>query len=88
MGLIMTGLAWAEIVDVGTRRELFVDNLLIDRLTDLTVQSHEPRPAGVAVRYDLPHEDPLACFYTTVLLLCREQGRHRLGEAGTRSRGG
>jgi hypothetical protein len=67
MGLIMTGLAWAEIVDVGTRRELFVDNLLIDRLTDLTVQSHEPRPAGVAVRYDLPHEDPLACFYTTVL---------------------
>ena len=67
VGLILTGLARAESIDIGTRRELFVDDLLIDRLTGLTVRLHEPRPAGVAIRYDLPHEDPLTCFYTTVL---------------------
>jgi len=67
VGLIVTGLVRAESIDVGTRRELFVDDLLIERLTSLTVRLHEPRPAGVAIRYDLPHEDPRTCFYTTVL---------------------
>lgn len=81
VGFIITGLARAEFVDVGARRELFVDDRLIDRLTDLTVRLHEPRPGGVAIRYDLPHEDPRAGFYTTVL---KDGDRFRMYYRGAR----
>jgi hypothetical protein len=37
--------AGAAAVDIGTRRELFVDRFLIDRLENASLHLHEPRPA-------------------------------------------
>ena len=55
---------------IGSRRELFVDDFLIDGLNGARLKLHEPKPGGVAVRYDTPWEGypdlPLS-FYTTVL---------------------
>jgi len=56
----------AEPIDIGSRRELFVDGLLIEKLDGLRLKLHEPRPAGVAVKYDGPADERF-CFYTTVL---------------------
>ena len=39
---------------IGSRRELFVDSLLIEKLDGVRLKLHEPRPAGVAVRRATP----------------------------------
>jgi hypothetical protein len=52
--------------DIRSRRELFVDRLLIEKLDGVRLKLHEPRPAGVAVKYDGPADERF-CFYTTVL---------------------
>ena len=53
-------------VPIGSRRELFVDTLLVDKLDGVRLQLHAPRPGGVAIRYDGPADERF-CFYTTVL---------------------
>ncbi|HJN07093.1 MAG TPA: hypothetical protein QF564_00255 [Pirellulaceae bacterium] len=55
-----------EPVDIGSRRELFVDGLLIDKLDHVRLKLHEPRSGGVAVKYDGPADERF-CFYTTIL---------------------
>ena len=57
------------VLDLGSRRELFVDTTLIDSLKAASLRLQEPRPAGVALRYDGPTEDRY-CFYTTILTTC------------------
>lgn len=57
-----------------TRRELFVDRHLIDRLTGVRMHLQEPRDEGVVLRFDEPHEGPYA-GYTTVI---RDGDRYRL----------
>jgi hypothetical protein len=37
---------------IGSRRELFVDHLLIDRLENTCLRLHEPVSGGVAIRID------------------------------------
>ena len=54
------------VVDIGSRRELFVDQLLVERLDGLRLELQKPQPAGVALRYDLPWEGRFA-FFTTIL---------------------
>lgn len=56
----------AGVLDIGSRRELFVDGLLVEKSVGLRLKLHEPRPAGVAVKYDGPADERF-CFYTTVL---------------------
>lgn len=55
-----------EVRDLGSRRELFVDHHLIDKLKNTRLKLHEPRPAGVALTFDRPWEGPF-CGYVTVL---------------------
>lgn len=44
----------AVAVDIGSRRELFVDHHLIDKLDGVSLKLHEPSPSGVAIKYDKP----------------------------------
>ena len=43
--------------EIGSRRELFVDHYLIDRLRGVHLQLHEPRPAEQVIRIDRPWEN-------------------------------
>ena len=43
--------------EIGSRRELFVDHFLIDRLRGVRLQLHEPRPAEQVIRIDRPWEN-------------------------------
>ena len=56
-----------DVLDIGSRRELFVDELLIDRMEGATLRLQEPRPGGVAIERDRSWEGPQAFFYATVL---------------------
>lgn len=58
--------ATAVPLDLGERLELFVDRFLIERLDGARLKLHEPRLAGVALRFDSPWDG--ACTgYITVL---------------------
>lgn len=46
----------AEVVDIGSRRELFVDRYLIEELDNVRLQMHRPQPREVAIVHDAPWE--------------------------------
>lgn len=45
-------------IEIGNRRELFVDRLLIERLDNTALKLHEPVSDSVAIRLDKPWEGP------------------------------
>ena len=73
-----------EPLDLGSRRELFVDRTLIDRLEGAELRLSQPRDEGVVLRFDSPWEGPF-CGYATVL---RDGGRHRVYYRGLPKAGG
>ena len=46
----------AEVIDIGGRRELFVDGYLIERMDGAALRLHRPTPREVAVVHDQPWE--------------------------------
>ncbi len=65
-GIATAAVHAAEPIDIGSRRELFVDDHLVERREGTRLRLHPPRPAEIAIRYDQPWEDRV-CNYTTVL---------------------
>ena len=64
---------------IGNRRELFVDDYLIDRIDGASLKLHEPQPAGTAIKYDRPWEGR-GCAYITVL---EDDGVYRMYYRGS-----
>lgn len=63
-----------EAHDVGSRRELFVDRLLIDRMDGASLRLHSPQPRETVLRFDRPWEGAFS-GYVTVLHDPRDPGR-------------
>ncbi|MEN8228283.1 MAG: hypothetical protein ABFS38_09030 [Bacteroidota bacterium] len=55
-----------EVVDIGSRRELFTDHFLIERMDHLQLRLHEPTDEGIVLRFDRPWEGPF-CGYATII---------------------
>lgn len=55
-----------QVASIGSRRELFVDQALIERLDGVRLEIGRPQGAGVAIAYDKPWEGVFA-FYTTII---------------------
>ena len=79
----------AEPLAIGSRRELFVDRFLIERLTNARLHLHEPRDEGSVLKLDLPWEGPQG-GYTTIIkdgdggkLLAYYRGISKLGLDGS-----
>jgi hypothetical protein len=53
-----------KVIDIGSRRELFVDSVLIDRLEGAELRLQTPRSAGVALQLDKPWERHLSGYFT------------------------
>ena len=53
-------------IEIGRRRELFVDNHLIDEMHSAELRLHAPRAEEVVLRFDKPWEGAF-CGYVTVL---------------------
>lgn len=58
------GDAPCEVCDIGSRRELFVDDFLIERLTDATLEPHRPTPGEVVLTCDEPWEGNISGYFT------------------------
>lgn len=55
-----------DLFPVGSRRELFVDRYLIDKLDGLSLQLQHPQPGGVALRFDQPWEGQVSGYVTVI----------------------
>jgi len=53
-------------IDIGSRRELFVDRFLIEHLNGLELRLQAPVPAGVALRLDQPWEGIVSTYVTVI----------------------
>ena len=56
----------AEPVDIGSRRELFVDHFLVEKLDGTELRLHRPVDEGRVLAFDAPWEGPF-CAYVTVI---------------------
>ena len=50
------------VVDIGARRELFVDDWLIDHLDGAEQRLHQPVPQEIAITFDEPHEGNISYY--------------------------
>ena len=55
-----------DVLNIGSRRELFVDHALIGELKSTALKLHEPQAAGTVMKFDRPWEG-VYCGYTTIL---------------------
>lgn len=58
--------AFAETIDLGTRRELFVDHFLIEKLQNAELKMHAPHREGVAIPFGKPWEGGFSCYFTVI----------------------
>ncbi|MEA3401526.1 MAG: hypothetical protein U9R79_09835, partial [Armatimonadota bacterium] len=81
--MILTGVSIATVlaaagaeepIDIGSRLELMVDELLIDRMTGAELRLHHPQPKETVIAFDEPWEGS-ACGYVTVF---EDEGRYRM----------
>lgn len=56
----------ADAIDIGSRRELFVDHFLIDKLNNTQLRLHEPHRDGIAFKFDKPWEGGFSCYATVI----------------------
>ena len=63
-----------DAVDIGSRRELFVDRALIEKMDGVELRMHHPHPAGTVLEFNEEWEGPFAGYGTVV----KDGGRYRL----------
>jgi hypothetical protein len=63
-----------SVVDIGSRRELFVDDWLIDKMEGSQRRLHHPIPQEIAVTYDAPNEGNIS-YYVCVF---QDEGKMRM----------
>src|SRR5262245_21538528 len=63
-----------DVIDLGSRRELFVDSFLIARMDGAQLKLHEPHREGIALKFDRPWEGGFS-GYTTVI---KDEGTYRM----------
>ena len=58
------GAAADDVRDLGNRLELFVDRQMVESMKSAELKLHEPRPAEVALKFDVPWEGAYAGYVT------------------------
>lgn len=75
----LASLAGESVIDIGDRLQLFVDNLLVDKMEGTSLQLNHPVAKEAVLPFDRPWEG-LYCGYATVL---EDGGRWRLYYRGS-----
>jgi len=74
VSVLLAAAATAQVLDIGSRRELFVDRYLIDRMTGTQLRLGQPVDTGAVLHFDKPWEGSF-CGYVTVI---KDGGRYRM----------
>ena len=67
-------MAEENVVDIGSRRELFVDRFLVEELSGASLHMHRPQPREIVLQHDKPWEGPFSLYHT----ILREGDRYLL----------
>ena len=51
-------------IDIGSRRELFIDQWLIEEMREVELKLQQPVPREVAIVHDAPWEGNIFCYHT------------------------
>ena len=70
----------ADPIEIGSRRELFVDHHLIDKLDNARLTLHRPQRREIAIRFDKPWEGNTSGYPT----IMRDGSRYRMIYRGHR----
>ena len=62
--LLLISVCVAAPLDIGSRRELFVDDHLVDRMENLSFEYHTPRKAEVVFEFNAPWEGSSSAYVT------------------------
>jgi len=66
LGLTLATSAYADPIDIGSRRELFVDEYLIDSLDNAELVLHQPHDEGIVYHFDRPWEGLFSAYCTII----------------------
>jgi hypothetical protein len=55
-----------RMTEIGDRRELFVDEHLVEKLENVQLVLHEPRDEGIALKFDKPWEGGFSAYVTVL----------------------
>ncbi|TWU20309.1 hypothetical protein Pla52o_48280 [Novipirellula galeiformis] len=55
-----------DVIDIGSRRELLVDHLLIEKLNNVRLVLNRPRDEGIVLKFDKPWEGPFSGYCTVI----------------------
>src|SRR5689334_14076512 len=73
----------AKPVEIGSRRELFVDHYLTAKLDGVSRRVEQPRDEGIALKFDKPWEGAFSGYCTILRVLAEYRAYYRgLPEAG------
>lgn len=70
-------------VEIGSRREMFTDDFLVERFVGASLFMHSPQSREIVIRHDAPWEGPLSLYHTLV----RDGDRFLLYYRGWQRRG-
>jgi hypothetical protein len=77
--VLATPLPASEVIELGDRLELFLDDTLIDRMEGATLKLHSPVRGEKVMVFDKPWEGPTCGFFTVI----EDQGLYRLYYRGS-----
>jgi hypothetical protein len=63
---LIANVAFSQGMDIGSRRELFVDYYLLDRLAGAELRLQAPRAEGKVFAFDRPWEGPFSAYATVI----------------------
>src|SRR5438128_1720596 len=61
-----TALCGQTVIDIGSRRELFVDRFLIERAQGVELRAQQPVEKGTVLRLDRPWEGAFSGYFTVI----------------------
>lgn len=67
----------AEPINLGNRRELFVDHFFIEQRSGTQLRLHTPRDEGIALKFDVPWEGGFSGYVTIVQLSDKMRAYYR-----------
>lgn len=70
-------------LELGDKRELFIDQYLIENMNGIVQQLHHPRNEGIALKFDKPWEGNFSAYCTVI----KDNDRYRLYYRGIREAG-
>ena len=63
---VMASWGTAEVIDIGSRRELFVDHTMIESMDGVELRMHEPRSEGVTLQFDQAWEGKFSAYASVI----------------------